>query len=71
VGTVGGIDPDPGRNPMGAVLVSAVCRVVILLILAVAAVIIVRIALGDTESKDRARILTAVAAIIRALWSKR
>ncbi|MEU2621733.1 hypothetical protein ABZ642_26930 [Streptomyces sp. NPDC007157] len=56
---------------MDPVLVSAVCRVVVLLILAVATVLIVRIALGDTESKDRARILTAVAAIIRALWGKR
>ncbi|MER5524271.1 hypothetical protein ABT075_06585 [Streptomyces sp. NPDC002677] len=56
---------------MDPVLVDAVCRVVALLIVAGAAVLIVRLALGGAESKDRARILTAVASIIRALWGKR
>ncbi|GAA3807623.1 hypothetical protein ACFS5L_28290 [Streptomyces phyllanthi] len=56
---------------MDPVLVAAVCSVIVLLIVAVAAVLVVRSALDGTESKDRARILTAVAEVVRAVRGKR
>ncbi|MFH8500343.1 hypothetical protein [Streptomyces coeruleorubidus] len=56
---------------MDPVLVAAACGVLMLLIVACAAVLVVRSALGGAESKDRARILVAVAEVVRALRGKR
>ncbi|MFD8813572.1 hypothetical protein ACFV23_19285 [Streptomyces sp. NPDC059627] len=56
---------------MDAVLLTALCGLLALLVVACAAVLITRIALGDADSKDRARILTAVAEVLRALRGKR
>lgn len=56
---------------MDPVLAAAVCSVLILLIVAGTAVLVVRSALDGTESKDRARILAAVAEVVRAVRGKR
>ncbi|WP_217554757.1 hypothetical protein [Streptomyces sp. GbtcB6] len=56
---------------MAPLPLTAASAVLTLLVLACAAVLITRTALGGTESKDRARILTAVAEVIRALRGKR
>lgn len=56
---------------MDPVLAFALCCVLSLLIVACAAVLIVRLALAETESKDRPRILVAVAELVRALRGKR
>ncbi|WP_159038751.1 hypothetical protein [Streptomyces sp. NRRL B-1140] len=56
---------------MDPVLAAAACGVLMLLIVACAAVLVVRSALSGSESKDRARILVAVAEVVRALRGKR
>ncbi|MER5518796.1 hypothetical protein AB0N16_10580 [Streptomyces sp. NPDC051105] len=56
---------------MAPLLLTALCGVLALLIVACAAVLIVRTALADADSRDRARILTAVADVVRALRGKR
>lgn len=55
-------------DPMLAAVVTAVA---IMLIVAVAAVLVARYALADTDSVHRARVLTAVADVIRAIRGKR
>jgi hypothetical protein len=52
-------------------LLAALCGLVILLIVAVTAVLIARYALDGTDSRDRARVLTALAEVVRALRGKR
>lgn len=56
---------------MDPVLIAAACTVLVLLIVACAAVLVVRSALDGADSKDRARILGAVAEVVRALRGKR
>ncbi|GHD19986.1 hypothetical protein GCM10010313_51810 [Streptomyces violarus] len=58
---------------MDPLLVAAlcVCSVLTLLIVALAAVLFVRSALDGAESKDRARILGALAEVIRAVRGRR
>ncbi|GAA4797164.1 hypothetical protein [Streptomyces ziwulingensis] len=56
---------------MDPVLAAALCGVLILLIVAVAAVLIARSALNGTDSADRAGVLTAVAEVVRAIRGRR
>ncbi|WP_158751325.1 hypothetical protein [Streptomyces bicolor] len=56
---------------MDPVLALALCCVTSLLIVACAAVLIVLLALDEAESKDRPRILVAVAELVRAVRGKR
>ncbi|MFF3328845.1 hypothetical protein ACFYWX_04670 [Streptomyces sp. NPDC002888] len=56
---------------MDPVLVAAVCSVLTVLIVAGAAVLFLRSALDGAESRHRARILGAVAEMIRAVRGKR
>ncbi|MEU1405485.1 hypothetical protein ABZ471_24525 [Streptomyces sp. NPDC005728] len=56
---------------MDPLLLAALCGVLTLLIVAFAAVLIVRSALGGADSKDRASILGGVADVVRALRGKR
>ncbi|MBL1115904.1 hypothetical protein JK364_26375 [Streptomyces sp. 110] len=56
---------------MDPLLAAAACGVVTLLIVSGAAVLVVRSALGGAESRDRARILGAVAEVVRAVRGKR
>ncbi|MFY4719432.1 hypothetical protein [Streptomyces sp. LaBMicrA B280] len=56
---------------MDTLLLTAASALCTLLILTAAAVLIVRCALTDTDSKDRARILGAVAEVVRALRGRR
>ncbi|MCX4763781.1 hypothetical protein OG562_23000 [Streptomyces sp. NBC_01275] len=56
---------------MDPVVSAALCTALTLLIVAAAAVLVVRSALDGTESKDRARILAAVAEVVRAVRGKR
>ncbi|MFJ8535685.1 hypothetical protein [Streptomyces sp. NPDC093591] len=56
---------------MDPVLAVALCCVLSLLIVASAAVLIARLALDETDSKDRPRILVAAAELVRALRGKR
>ncbi|MFF7309614.1 hypothetical protein [Streptomyces sp. NPDC008137] len=58
---------------MDPLLVAAlcVCSVLTLLIVALASVLFVRSALDGTESEDRARILAALAEVIRAVRGRR
>ncbi|GAA3800349.1 hypothetical protein GCM10022403_038310 [Streptomyces coacervatus] len=50
---------------------AAACGVSALLIVACTAVLVVRSALHEAESRDRARILGAVAEVVRALRGRR
>ncbi|MFJ3796392.1 hypothetical protein ACIPSJ_08890 [Streptomyces sp. NPDC090088] len=56
---------------MDPLFLTALCGLLALLVVACAAILITRTALGDADSKDRARILTAVAEVVRALRGKR
>ncbi|WP_413100412.1 hypothetical protein [Streptomyces sp. Inha503] len=56
---------------MDPLLAAAFCGVVTMLIVAGAAVLVVRSALGGAESRDRARILGAVAEVVRAVRGRR
>lgn len=52
---------------MEPLLLTALIAAGVVLITAVTAVLVVRLALAGTESRDRAAVLNAVAAIIRAI----
>ncbi|MEU1181277.1 hypothetical protein ABZ464_27250 [Streptomyces sp. NPDC005820] len=56
---------------MDPLVAAAAAMVLTLLIVAAAAVLVVRSALDGAESKDRARILIAVAEVVRAVRGKR
>jgi hypothetical protein len=56
---------------MDPLLYAAACTVLTLLIVACAAVLIVRSALHGTDSQDRAPVLGAVAEVVRAIRGKR
>lgn len=56
---------------MDPLLLTAASALLSLLIIATAAVLIVRSALTDTDSEDRASVLGAVAEVVRALRGKR
>ncbi|MEU9554692.1 hypothetical protein [Streptomyces fumanus] len=56
---------------MNPLLIAVLCGVVILLIIAWTAIVIARYALDGTDSEDRARVLTALAEVVRALRGKR
>jgi hypothetical protein len=55
-------------NPL---LIAVPYGITILLIIAITAIVITRYALDGTDSKDKARVLTALAEVVRALRGKR